>query len=133
MEKVDFFVGRKRWIAEQYNKRLSNTEYLQLPVEIDDALNSYWMYTIVLLPPLTQNRDELINLLKQSGIESRSVFYPMHLMPPYERFSKTGELYPVSNGLSDGGISLPSSICLEETEIQRVCDVLCKNLKSNIL
>jgi perosamine synthetase len=133
MEKVDFFVGRKRWIAEQYNKRLSNTEYLQLPVEIDDALNSYWMYTIFLLPPLTQKRDELINFLKQSGIESRPVFYPMHLMPPYERFCKTGELYPVSKGLSDGGISLPSSICVEETEIQRVCDVLCKNLKSHIL
>jgi perosamine synthetase len=133
MEKIEFFVGRKRWIGEQYNKRLSNTEHLQLPIEKDDVLNSYWMYTIVLLQPLTQKRDEIINLLKQSGIESRPVFYPMHRMPPYERFSMAGESYRVSNGLSDGGISLPSSIHVDEAEIRRVCNVLCSNLKSNIL
>jgi perosamine synthetase len=133
MEKIEYFVGKKRWIAEQYNKRLSNIEYLQLPVEKDNVLNSYWMYTLVLLPPLTQKRDEMINLLRQSGIESRPVFYPMHRMPPYERFSTAEAAYPVSNGLSDGGISLPSSICIEEAEIQRVCNVLCSNLKSNLL
>ena len=54
MEKIEFFVGRKLWIAEQYTKRLSSIENLQLPVEKDEALNSYWMYTVVLLPPLTR-------------------------------------------------------------------------------
>jgi perosamine synthetase len=132
MEKIEFFVGRKRWIAEQYSKRLSNIEYLQLPVEKEDALNSYWMYTIVLLPPLTQKREEMINLLRQSGIESRPVFYPMHRMPPYERFGMEGESYNVSNGVSDGGICLPSSNDIEEIEIQRVCNVICSNLKRNI-
>ena len=128
MERIEFFVGRKRWIGEQYNKRLRNTKYLQTPVEKDEVLNSYWIYTIVLLPPLTQKRDELINFLKQRGIESRPVFYPMHRMPPYKRFSKTGESYLISSGLSDGGISLPSSIFIEENEIQKVCNVLCSNL-----
>ena len=129
MEKVEFFVGRKRWLAEQYNMRLSNIEYLQLPVEKDEALNSYWIYTVVLLPPLTRKRDEIINLLKQSGIESRPVFYPMHRMPPYKHFKMVGESYRVSSGLSDGGISLPSSIYVEEVEIRRVCNVLSSNLK----
>lgn len=133
MEKVEFFVGRKRWIAEQYNERLSNIECLQLPVEKGDVRNSYWMYTVVLSSPLTQKRDEIINLLKLNGIESRPVFYPMHRMPPYERFSMLGESYRVSNQLSDGGISLPSSIYIEEVEIQRVCNVLCSNLKRNFL
>jgi perosamine synthetase len=129
MEKIEFFVGRKRWIAEQYNKRLNNIEYLQLPVEEEDVINSYWMYTIVLLPPLTQKRDEIIHLLKQSGIESRPVFYPMHLMPPYEHFSLAEKNYRVSSCLSDGGISLPSSIYVKEAEILRVCNVLCSNLR----
>ncbi|CAN1534526.1 WecE Predicted pyridoxal phosphate-dependent enzyme apparently involved in regulation of cell wall biogenesis [Methylophilaceae bacterium] len=124
MEKIDFFVGRKRWIAEQYNKRLKNIAHLQLPVEEDNTLNSYWMYTVVLLQPLTQKRDELIELFKQAGIESRPVFYPMHLMPPYVGFSVAGESYSISTGLSEGGINLPSSVYVEEMEIQRVCNVI---------
>jgi len=87
------------------------------------------MYTIVLLPPLTQKRDEIINLLKQIGIESRPVFYPIHRMPPYKHFRMVGESYRVSSELSDGGISLPSSIYVEEVEIRRVCNVLSSNLK----
>lgn len=129
MERVEFFVERKRWIAAQYNKRLESIDYLQLPVECANVLNSYWMYTIVLLRPLVYKRDEVINSLKQSGIESRPVFYPMHRMPPYKNYTMQGESYTVSNNLSDGGISLPSSIYLDEDEIQRICNALSLSLK----
>ena len=57
------------------------------------------------------------------------LFHPMHRMPPYKHFRIAGESYPVSSGLSDGGISLPSSIYVEEVEIRRVCNVLCSNLR----
>lgn len=132
LEKVEFFVERKRWIADQYNKRLANIEYLQLPSEQGDVRNSYWLYTVVLSHPLTPRRDEIINLLKMNGIEARPIFYPMHRMPPYAKFSSTGESYGVSDHLSDSGISLPSSISIEEAEIQRICDVL-RRATRNIL
>lgn len=132
MEKIEFFVERKRWLAQQYNKRLSNIEFLQLPTEKENVHNSYWMYTIILLTPLAKKRDELINLLMQSGIESRPVFYPMHRMPPYESFAIEGESYFVSNSLSDGGINLPSSVYIEEKEVQRVCSLIHAFLQRNI-
>ena len=40
-----------------------------------------------------------------------------------------GESYRVSSGLSYGGISLPSSIYMEETGIRKVCNILSSNLK----
>lgn len=124
LEKVDSFVGRKRWIADQYNKRLTGISQLQLPGEQGDVRNSYWLYTVVLAPDLVPKRNELLDLLKNNGIEARPVFYPIHRMPPYKQFGLAGSTYNVSNYLSDGGISLPSSVSVTETELQRVCDVL---------
>jgi perosamine synthetase len=132
MEKIEFFVERKRWLAQEYNKRLSNIEFLQLPIEKEDVHNSYWIYTIILLPPIAKKRDELINLFMHSGIESRPVFYPMHRMPPYEGFAMQDESYSVSNRLSDGGINLPSSVYIEEKEVQRVCNLIHAFLQRHI-
>ena len=108
----------------QYNLGLSQIPTLQLPTEREGCINSFWMYTIILPTSLSAKRDGVINLLMQNGIESRPVFFPMHNMPPYADYKQCGNEYPISNRLSEGGISLPSSVEVGESEIQRVCDVL---------
>lgn len=126
LERVSFFVDRKRLIAKHYKNHLSGLEQLVLPGEPENAKsqNSYWLYTIVLKPAYASMRDELIGLLGNSGIDARRVFYPMHQMPPYKRYASSGEVYENANCLSDGGISLPSSVSVSESEIQRVCSVI---------
>jgi perosamine synthetase len=126
LEKIDSFVNRKLWIAAQYDKHLADIAQLQLPMELkgSQGLNSYWLYTIVLAPEYDNRRDEILDLLKNDGIEARPVFFPMHRMPPYMQYGKAGERYSVANHLSDGGISLPSSVSVTENEIERVCAVL---------
>lgn len=128
MEKVDFYVDKKRWLAEQYKKRLGNVAFLRLPVERVDIDNSYWLYTVTLLDPLKGARDEIIALLKANGIEARPVFYPLHRMPPYQNFGFKKEGVSISDDLSDGGISLPSSVYASEAEIEKVCSVLLASL-----
>ena len=130
LESVSLFVERKRWIAEQYNRYLRDIDYLQLPCEQGDVVNSYWLYTVVLLKPLTPKRNELIDLLTTSGIEARPVFYPLHRMPPYVKFSLAGNTYGVSEQLSDGGISLPTSITISEEDIKTICNILRSKLDS---
>lgn len=126
LEKIDSFVSRKCWIAAQYNKHLSDIVQLQLPMESksNQSLNSYWLYTIVLSTEFVSRRDEILDHLKNHGIEARPIFFPMHRMPPYIKYVMKGESYTVANHLSDGGISLPSSVSVTENEIQRVCAVL---------
>lgn len=129
MEKIEFFVERKRWIASQYNKILDGNPFFQLPVELGQTINSYWMYTIVLRSELAEMRNEVIESFRQNGIESRPVFYPIHCMPPYKEYAKKDEAYMVASALSDGGINLPSSVYADEFEIHRVCNVLLKTLE----
>jgi perosamine synthetase len=128
LEKVTSFVNRKRWIAAQYDKHLAGIAELQLPTKQrgDQDQNSYWLYTVVLMPKFVRRRDEILDLLKSLGIEARPVFFPMHRMPPYVKYALAGESYSRANHLSDGGISLPSSVSVTENEIRRVCSVLRK-------
>lgn len=125
MEKVKTFVDRKRWIAEQYKRCLAGNDFIELPIEKFDTLNSYWLYTIILSANLAQSRDGIIKYLEQNGIESRPVFNPMHLMPPYKDFAISQSSYPVSTSVSERGISLPSFVKITEQEIEKICTTLC--------
>jgi perosamine synthetase len=124
LERVDYFIERKRWIADQYNLMLGNFLPLSLPQDGGDIYNSYWLYTVVLNQELSFTRDGILNVLKNSGIEVRPIFFPLHRMPPYANFIHKDAVFPVSDWLSQCGISLPSSITLTEAEIMRTCECL---------
>jgi perosamine synthetase len=124
LERVDNFVQRKRWIAAQYNSMLDKSLPISLPQDGGDVYNSYWLYTIVLNRELSFGRDEIINSLKNSGIEVRPIFFPLHRMPPYSKYLQEDAEFPTSDWLSDCGISLPSSVGMTEAEIRRTCESL---------
>jgi perosamine synthetase len=125
LERINWFIDRKRHIARLYNQHLSGMNKLVLPVERDWAKNSFWMYTILLNKNCIEiNRDELITLLKNDGIDSRPVFYPLHTMPPY-RESKT---YRNAENISAAGLSLPSSVTLEDEQIEYICNMIKKHI-----
>ena len=110
MERVDTFVEIKRRLAATYDTCLEKYTGLSLPPKEIWALNSYWLYTFMVEPDHGVTRDEVMNKLMLNGVETRPVFYPLHEMPPYQRFAH-GE-YPVSSHLSRCGVSLPSSVTL---------------------
>jgi perosamine synthetase len=78
----------------------------------------------VLPTRLARKRDAIIADMLTNGIEARPVFYPMHRMPPYKQYVASGQNYNVSELISDGGISLPSGVTMDESDIEKVCDVL---------
>ena len=59
--------------------------------------------------------------LAGEGIETRPVFYPMHVLPPY--FEPDGD-YPVADRLAAEGICLPTHAALTEEDVRRVAESL---------
>ena len=120
-ERLDEFVTAKRQIAKTYNETLSKaSEYFEIPSENNGTVNSYWLYTCIVKSSAPFNREDLSNYLNKKGIETRPVFYPMHVMPPYANFGKVEDLAN-SQYISDCGISLPSSVNLSKLEVAYVC------------
>lgn len=121
LERLDEFVARRRWIAEQYRQRLEGTE-LVLPRELPETVNVYWLYTAILPERYTESdRDAAIAHLDADAVESRPFFYSLPRMPPYREFARP---LPHSERMATRGITLPSYFALGEAEIDRVTDSL---------
>jgi perosamine synthetase len=72
-----------------------------------------------------RTRDELINLLKENGIDTRLFFVGMHRQPSLLNFGCDGAWsYPVTDNLAKNGLYLPSASNLKEDEIKYICDVI---------
>ena len=48
LERIEEIIDRKRWIGQEYTRRLAGIKNLRLPVEEPWARNVYWMYGVVL-------------------------------------------------------------------------------------
>jgi perosamine synthetase len=120
MERIEEFITKKRWVADQYFQRLRGVEYLQLPTQANWASSVYWMYSVLIKEGVPVKRDEVISYLKSQNIDSRPFFYPIHTMPPYH----ANISLPIAEKLSGQGINLPSAVTLNEEKIDRIVSAL---------
>lgn len=119
-ERLAEFVSAKRKIAATYNNCISRINFLTIPVERKDCVNTYWLYTFLVNEDAPFTRDNLIEYLSLCGVESRPVFFPIHEMPPYQEFGRQDDL-KMSKKVSVQGMSLPSSVTLADLEIEHIC------------
>ena len=130
MEKIDQFVETRRRNAHLYNSLLKNVEGIALPSEADWAKNVYWMYSVLIEDSFRVNRDELMRCLRENGVETRPLFYPIHAQPVYAQKYR-GESYPVAEELSRKGVNLPSGNTLEKDQIEYVVDQILSAKRKN--
>ena len=125
IERIDDIVARKRWMGEEYTRRLKGLRGLQLPAEESWARSVYWMYGTVVLEETGMDAASLAQRLKRSGIETRPFFLGMHEQPVFhQRGLFVDERYPVAERLGRQGLYLPSGLALTEEQLSRVCTVL---------
>jgi perosamine synthetase len=123
LERVDLHLAKRKLIAEGYNRRLTHySDRILLPTTEVWADHAFWMYTIILRESLKVDRDQVMRNLDEAGIETRPVFWPMHVLPPYR--DMRGEPFPRAEFCSSRGISLPTHGQLTENDMDRVVDAL---------
>jgi perosamine synthetase len=84
------------------------------------ARQVFWMYNIFLRNGSEARRDAVMRHLDASGIETRPVFYPMHVLPPYAQSS----VFPVADLWAQRGINLPTHQGLTKDDVQRIAECL---------
>lgn len=118
MEQVASLLEQRAAIEASYGERLEQDARIELPKSVSWGQRVNWLYTVLLRDGI--DRDLVIKLLKDKGIDSRPVFYPVHSMPPYA----TMESFPVADRISRRGLSLPTYARMRGAEIERICDML---------
>ena len=125
VERAEELVARKREIFNWYYEAFSEADGIQLNHEPCNTKNSYWMVTAILEPKLEWPKEKLMGALDREGIDSRPMFYPLSSLSAYDGVSQAAEARDrneVSYRITPWGINLPSALCLEESQVQRVAD-----------
>ena len=119
IEQFDWHIAQRRQIAVWYQKYLTGTPELILPVEREWAYNVYWLYSVVLSDTSQVTRDMVQERLADKGIDTRPFFYPVHTLPPYLHIVN-GQSFPVAERISANGINLPTWAGLTEDQVLHV-------------
>jgi perosamine synthetase len=128
LENFDAHILRRNEIVQWYQEELSDITGLEFQKPQQNSKPVNWMFTIVLNESLQFSRDSLMKYLLNHSIETRPVFYPMHILPPYLSSSKELK-FPVADRISGRGINLPTWGGLTRDDIRYICGTLRKGLK----
>jgi dTDP-4-amino-4,6-dideoxygalactose transaminase len=106
--------------AALYGKYLSDIKGIVLPKVRPDSKHTFHLYVI-----RAERRDELMNYLKEKGIET-AIHYPTALpnLPAYKNLGYTPQEFPVSTRLQSEILSIPMYPELEEDMIRYVADTI---------
>ena len=118
-------VTRKRQIFDWYKDSLGGFSGINLNHEAEGVKNTYWMVTVVLDEKLGVKKQELIERLKEKGIDARPFFNPLSTLPAYQGVLPEPQLQnTVSLSLSPFGINLPSALNLTQEQVMYVTEGL---------
>lgn len=123
LERIGHHLEARKAIASGYNRRLGHlSERIALPESENWAEHVYWMYTILLRNGGEWHRDNVMHALNERGIETRPVFYPMHVLPPYR--DGAGGPFPRADFCAAHGINLPTHGSLTDHDLDRIAEAL---------
>ncbi|OGG00995.1 aminotransferase DegT [Candidatus Gottesmanbacteria bacterium RBG_16_38_7b] len=126
LEKIHSFLKFKSRLASLYNRYLENTPGIIIPKTDYEAKPVCWLYSVIIDDPYPLTRDEVMEKLKNKGIETRPFFFPVNLLPPY----KSSQKFPNSNYLFQHGLNLPSGYNLTPGEITFICQQIRDEIKN---
>jgi len=118
LKKQELLRERRATIAKAYSKAFEKCDNIVLPYVKNDRKTSWHLYVIKV-----DNRDEIIEKLKERHIGTSVHFIPIHKHTYYKnKYGYEEENYPVANAVFEKSLSLPIYPDMTEKEVQYVID-----------
>jgi perosamine synthetase len=134
LERIKFFVKKKRKIGEFYQKNLSClSKYIYLPkIKNKFSKNIYWVFGIVLKKGTHISVKKIMKQLEKRGIETRNFFWPLHQQPILKKMGYFKNCKcPNSEFLSKNGFYIPSGLSLTTKDqiyvVKNLVDIIKKS------
>jgi len=89
--------------------------------------NTYWMVTAVLDEKFELEKERIIGLMSEKGIDCRPFFHPLSSIPAYqglERAKQARQRNKSAYRISPYGLNLPSGMNMTREKVAYVCEVL---------
>lgn len=124
LEQIEWHLNRRHEVALWYRSILSEVPGIGWQTGKAGSRSVDWLFTITLDERIGVSRDNLMIRLAERGVETRPVFYPMHVLPPYRPAVQEANDFPVAERIGRSGISLPTWAGLKREDVEYVCENL---------
>jgi perosamine synthetase len=126
IERIDELICRKREIFTYYRHRLATIPGLSVNPEPAGTVNGAWMPTVVFERETGISRQSLQIAFAAENIDARVFFWPHSSLPMFEPVRSNVQAWDIPTR----AINLPSYHDIKESDINRVCEVIIKLLRS---
>lgn len=124
MERIDAFLAARRDLVAGYDSELAGIPGVSAPPRESWADAVCWLYSIVIDPKKAGlDRDRLVRLLCDRGVECRPVFLPLRGQPAFAASRHSGT-FEVSDRVSSDGLSLPTSTDMTTQDIHYIASLV---------
>jgi len=123
LDKIDIIIRRKQELAECWDSKLQNIDFIEPPYVRKDVKHIYQSY--IALVGKNIDRNKLIMKLKKIGIQTHIGTYASHIQPVY----KSKDKCPHSLSVFNRALALPMYYELTENEIDISTNYLKKILE----
>jgi perosamine synthetase len=131
LKNISWIIKRKREIGLRYHSLLKNNQNIVIQNKKNTfSSNIYWVFGVLVKNKSKLNKNQIMKILNQKKIQTRSFFLPMHKQKIFKKmgFFKKTKKYPNSEYLSKNGFYLPSGLNIKNHEIDYVAKTLNKIL-----
>lgn len=116
MRRIDTMVAQKRRLGAWYRQGLSGVAGVRLPPTDLETVTPWFIDVLV----EGSARSALTSHLRERGIGSREFYPALHTTPAL----RSDVSCPVAERIAQEGLWLPSSLNLEEADVERVCSAI---------
>jgi len=132
MERIEEILDKRAKVARMYGEKLAEVQEVQVPFVAPYVSRMSWFVYVIRLEKGI-NRDRVIRFLRESGVECKPYFTPIHLQPFYRKmFGYNEGVFPVTEDVSGRTIALPFFNDLKEEQIDYVVEKLKEGIKNSI-
>ena len=127
---IDNEIAKRKKVYNRYIQNLSTIDGIKVPKAQKDVISNY-SYLPVIFDKKTfgQNRDEVMEKLKEEDIFTRKYFYPLiNEYRCYQNREKKNNDMPIAKKISDNVLTIPLYADLSTEEVDRICEIINKRV-----
>ena len=138
MDRAREIIDERREIGLEYNSRLKDLSFFQLPFENNDFLHSYQSYPCIYdvkrtsprnIKSIKNQRNAFMDNLQKNGVSTRPATHAVHMLKYYStKYGLKPEDFPNARIANDCSLSFPLYNGLKEDEQNYVIKIIKSNL-----
>lgn len=131
LKKLNYFISRRRQIAQRYNEAFAKSPYLVVPHQESDRQSAWHLYMLRLrLDKIAKTRRQIFEELRSLGIGVHVHYIPLHLQPYYrEKFGYKRGDFPQAEAFYDSCLTIPLFPGLKDQDCERIIEAVLEVVK----